>query len=435
MKFYIKLSIALVVMTSFFNCTKEYQNPNAATKDEVLKSPEGLMGLVVGLRTQWSVGGASTLFSQVVCNGLSTGELTVLNTGNAALASLEAGKGSLNGANSTMANLWTGANLAKANAQLLIDNAGNIGDTGTKSGVLAYGYFFKALAIGTMAQYWEQVSAEVISSSEYIGGKRPGFITRAAALDQAVSLLRQAEATLATPPSAVFNTRVGADFDLASSIQAMIARFSMMNGKYSDASAAAAKAAAATALSRFRFDAVNQNPIFRSGFVSNNVIGGVDKFGLKGSLLPDSADARIPFYLGGTTLSKATGFYKSDTDVIPLFLPSEMTLIIAEVLARDNKIAEAITELNKVLTKTTDPYNVTAKLKPYAGAETKDAVLTEIFRQRCIELYLSGLKLDDSRRFGRPGPLDTGAERNRNFYPYPNAERDNNPNTPKDPDV
>jgi starch-binding outer membrane protein, SusD/RagB family len=435
MKFYIKLSIALVVMTSFFNCTKEYQNPNAATKDEVLKSPDGLMGLVVGLRTQWSVGGASTLFSQVVCNGLSTGELTVLNTGNAALASLEAGKGSLNGANSTMANLWTGANLAKANAQLLIDNAGNIGDTGTKSGVLAYGYFFKALAIGTMAQYWEQVSAEVISSSEYIGGKRPGFITRAAALDQAVSLLRQAEATLATPPSAVFNTRVGADFDLASSIQAMIARFSMMNGKYSDASAAAAKAAAATALSRFRFDAVNQNPIFRSGFVSNNVIGGVDKFGLKGSLLPDSADARIPFYLGGTTLSKATGFYKSDTDVIPLFLPSEMTLIIAEVLARDNKIAEAITELNKVLTKTTDPYNVTAKLKPYAGAETKDAVLTEIFRQRCIELYLSGLKLDDSRRFGRPGPLDTGAERNRNFYPYPNAERDNNPNTPKDPDV
>ncbi len=46
---------------------------------------------------------------------------------------------------------------------------------------------------------------------------------------------------------------------------------------------------------------------------------------------------------------------------------------------------------------------------------------------------MSGLKLDDSRRFGRPGPTDADAERNRNFYPYPTVERDNNPNTPADP--
>ena len=109
------LSLAALLHTS--SCTKEYINPNAATKTEVLSSADGLMGLAVGIRREWSVGATSALFNTVVCNGLATKELTVLNTGNNTLASLEAGKGSLNGANSTMANLWTSANLVKAYSQ------------------------------------------------------------------------------------------------------------------------------------------------------------------------------------------------------------------------------------------------------------------------------------------------------------------------------
>jgi len=433
---YFKIISTLLITISLVNCTKEFLNPNAATKEEVLKSPDGLMGLAAGIRTQWSVGGASTLFSQVVCNGLTTGELTVLNTGNATLAALEGGKGSLNGGNSTMTNLWAGANIAKTNAQLLIDNADNIGDAGIKSGVLSYGYLFKALALGTMAQYWEQVTSEVITSAEYIGGKRPGFISRTEALDEAVTLLRQAESTLAANPvTKAFTDKVGTDIDLPSAVQALIARFSLMNGKLDDAIGAAVKESASTALSRFQFDAVNPNPVYRSGFVSNNVVAGLDNFGLKGSLLPNPVDARITFYLSGTTLSKVTGMFKSDLDAIPLYLPAEMTLIRAEVLARQDKIADANIELNKVLTKSTDPYGVFANLPVYNGPQTKEAVLLEIYKQRCIELYLSGLKLDDSRRFGRPGPLDANFERNRNFYPYPNSERDNNRNTPDDPEV
>jgi starch-binding outer membrane protein, SusD/RagB family len=49
---------------------------------------------------------------------------------------------------------------------------------------------------------------------------------------------------------------------------------------------------------------------------------------------------------------------------------------------------------------------------------------------------MSGLKLEDSRRFNRPGPNETNFERNRNYFPYPNVERDNNQsNTPADPNV
>jgi hypothetical protein len=42
---------------------------------------------------------------------------------------------------------------------------------------------------------------------------------------------------------------------------------------------------------------------------------------------------------------------------------------------------------------------------------------------------MSGLKLEDMRRFNRPL-----TERKRNFFPYPFQERDNNgANTPPDP--
>jgi hypothetical protein len=76
---------------------------------------------------------------------------------------------------------------------------------------------------------------------------------------------------------------------------------------------------------------------------------------------------------------------------------------------------------------------VGAGLPAYSGPVTRDAILFEIYRNRCIELYMSGLKLEDSRRFNRPGPGAPGAERSRNFYPYPQQERDGNPNTPPDP--
>jgi starch-binding outer membrane protein, SusD/RagB family len=428
-------ALAAMLLTS---CQKEYLNPNAAPKEEVLKTADGLMALVVGTRREWSVGATGAYYNVVVCNALSTREMTVLNTGNGDLASLEAGRTTLSPGNAVMANLWTGANLTKSYAQLLIDNAGAIGEAGTRSGIQAYGHFYKALAIGTLCQFWEQVSTDVVSSADYLAGKRPTFKDRAAALDEAITLLQQAETLVNTTPlSATFNTRVGTDIDLKNALPALIARYSLMNGKLDQALAAANKVSA-TVVSTFKYDAVNQNPVFRSGLVSNNVVAGAINFGLTGALTPDTAaaarDARIAFYLGGATLSRATGFFKSDLDAIPVYLPSEMTLIKAEVLARQNKVAEAIVELNKIRQKTADPLNVTARLAAYSGAQTQADVLTEIYRQRCIELYLTGMKLEDSRRFGRPSPTTT-TERNRDFYPYPLIERDNNVNTPKDPTI
>jgi starch-binding outer membrane protein, SusD/RagB family len=159
--------------------------------------------------------------------------------------------------------------------------------------------------------------------------------------------------------------------------------------------------------------------------------------GLPEALRPVAADRRLDFYFLSRTptagVFRGRGFFKSNGDAIPMYLPGEMMLIKAEAQARQNNLPAAVAELNNVLTKTTDAWGIGAGLPAYAGATTQAAILTEIYRQRRIELFMSGLAFEDARRFNRPVATTATSERNRNFYPYPAVERDNNANTPADP--
>jgi hypothetical protein len=418
-------------------CQKEFLNPNAADGSQVVRTAEGLTALIVGVKKEFSVGATSALYNAISSNGLTTKELYVINTGNGELTALESGGGTVGGNNAFINNIWASCHKVKANAQLLIDNADNVRETGTNEMIKAYGYVFKALAIGTLANFWEQIPTDVVTVDEFLAGKRPTFKPRIEALKEAVQWLNAAQTLVeSTAPSAFFVNKVGNDIDLKNLVYALQARYNLMAGNYAGALAAANRVDL-NRRSVFRFDAVSQNPVFRTSLVNNNTYNGVVNFGLTGALAPDPADGRIPFYLGNnTTPVRVQGFFKNDADPIPLYLPGEITLIKAECHARLGQLPEAIAELNKVRTKTTDPFGVTAKLAPYGGdPNDKDAILLDIYQQRCIELYMSGLKLEDSRRFGRPGPGQPGAERSRNFYPYPTVERDNNPNTPPDPPV
>jgi hypothetical protein len=362
--------------------------------------------------------------------------LYVINTGNGELAALEAGKGTVGGSNAFLNNIWTSSNIVKANAQLLIDNYQNVRETGTTEMIRVYGHLYKALAIGTMAQFWEAVPTEVVRADDFLAGKRPAFKSRTDALQEAIDLLNAAAPIAeATAPSAFFNTKVGADIDIKNTVYALLARYNLMLGKYDDALTAANKVDKAKK-SIFKYETVNPNPVFRTSLVNNNTYNGLPNFGLPAALQPDAGDGRVAFYLGANvTPVKVLGFFKSDADPIPLYLPGEITLIQAECYARKDMLTEATTALDAVRTKTADAFGVIANGSAYAGAANKDDILLDIYRQRCIELYMSGLKLEDSRRFGRPGPNDANPERSRNFYPYPTVERDNNPNTPADPSV
>jgi len=146
-------------------------------------------------------------------------------------------------------------------------------------------------------------------------------------------------------------------------------------------------------------------------------------------------DKRFPFYISTNPTGlrlRVNGFGAGTTTSFPVYLPGEITLIKAEAYARMNPpdLVNALIDLNKVVTKkpANDLFGVGADLPPIVGPLTQAQLLDQIYKHRSIELYNSGLRLEDTRRFGRPN-----TEKKRNFFPYPFRERDNNPNTPPDP--
>jgi len=154
------------------------------------------------------------------------------------------------------------------------------------------------------------------------------------------------------------------------------------------------------------------------------------------ALTPNLADKREPFYIAINTTTaprfRLNRFFGASTDSIPVYLSGEMTLIKAEAYARQSTpdLVNALIELNKVITKqpASDPLGVGAGLPPDLGPYNQAQLLDQIYRHRAIELYLSGLRLVDQRRFNRPA-----GERTRNYLPYPNVEHNGNINTPDDP--
>ena len=137
------------------------------------------------------------------------------------------------------------------------------------------------------------------------------------------------------------------------------------------------------------------------------------------SILPSSANPRF----------RINGFGAATTTQFPVYLPGEIMLIKAECYAQQNDLVNGLIQLNNVVTKTpaVDPFGVGAGLPPTTVTSQAD-LLTQIYQQRCIEMYMSGLKLEDMRRFDRPN-----SERTRNYFPYPFVERNGNTNTPADP--
>lgn len=415
----------LIIQTS---CKKEYTNPNAPTDVEVLNTVEGLTRLIVGIKNRYATNvlAASVVYQGISATSLTTREANVLNAGNADLAQVENGGNNLAPNNGVISSLWTTANIVKSEAQKLINGSASISDVNTKNAIRIYGHLYKALALGTMSGYWEKVPINT--------GVNTTFSTRTEALQSAVTLLDEASTLLSsTTIPAAFTASVGSEIDLINTLRALAARFYMMLGN-SDLAIARAAAVDLTRRSVFFYNNINPNPVFRASLTNNNTYGIRTNFGLSGVLLPNAADKRITFHLVRNAAS-GSGFFLGDATAIPIYQPGEMLLIQAEANARKAQLTAAKNFLDMVLTKTPaqDAFGVGADLPAYGGLLTQTDLLQEIYKNRCIEMYMSGLKFEDSRRFNRPGPGSLDAERTRNFYPYPQQERDGNSNTPTDP--
>jgi starch-binding outer membrane protein, SusD/RagB family len=430
---YILFGLVISMTLAQTSCAiKEYTDPSSISDTQVISTVDGLAGICNGLQARYTVGRQSPIYQGFSASGLMSGEQKVLNLGNTEELNLGNGGANVVANNTITTGLWTQSYLMINESNRILDNLKVATDPSVQGTLQGLGSMYKALAIGTLATYFEKMPITI--------GKNQPFVTRDEALKQAVILLENAEKAIpATIPASIAGKLV-AGVDLKNSVIALQARFNLMLKDYAKASAAANRASL-TAKSVFNYDAVNTNPIFFNSYSNRNVLEPVNKaFGLPATLAPDTLDKRIPFYMNpaaSSAINLGFGFPRTNTSAIPVYLPGEMRLIKAECLAQSD-VPGAIVELNGVIKKKAadDAFGVGADIAAgYTGAATKDAVLAEIYRQRCLELAYSGLRFEDSRRLGRPGPDAAAAtrERNRNFIPYPQTERDNNSSTPADP--
>ena len=435
-----------IVFISFLlavvGCSLDYPNPNAAGEEE-LGNKNALIALAIGIQQQYSV---EALKFAVFAPSMTSRETSLILT-NVENQEFEKGGTGLLGTNGRVIDLFTALTKVKGMAELLVEKVPEIeAQAGTSSGLLAWGKFFRALTLGTMAQSWEQVPLEnsINNDAAYSG--------RVAGLEQAVALLQGAlQDMTSTPVSDEFIGVLGQNIDLENCIYVLLSRYHLMLGNYEDAILAANQVDLQSE-SVFDYDDLNQNPMYlgmiRQG--ETRFYASRENFGLPANLLPESGDERVSFYLTDNSATSLSGlpvridsnapFFLTPSSSIPLYLPGEVLLNRAEAYTRLGQTANAVSDIDAIRTKTstTDIFGLGANLPVYSGGQTESELLDEIYKNRRIELHLTGLSLEDSRRFNREGPTADGdytTERSRNFYPYPSSERANNPNTPADPNL
>lgn len=444
-KIFTIISALLISSGIFTACETDFENPNNPTEDVVLGTKEGLFALATGIRQYYSV----TALRQVIeAPGITTRELGVTNTF-LNINELAKGGAELPAESGGITNPWVNLLRAKGMAESLIQGANEVElSPGSRSGVLAYGNLFKAMTLGALIEMFEQVPINNAADGA------AEFSDRATVLATCISLLEEAKDAMASAPiSDEFKSTVlWSNMNLEKTVNAFLSRYYLLAGNYTESinAANAVLNSSDATNSMWVYDANNQNPIWDRTANSAD-LNPQTNFGLLGAYAPEASDGRVDFYLGddagfanedagGQALSEMLGFFGTNTSAIPIYLHGEMLLNKAEAYARQNQLPEAVIQLNLVRQKNNDPLGVNANLPAWTGDETNQtAILEEIYKNRCIELFLTGLRFGDSKRFhpnfAVPTAANTTNERNRNFYPYPTIERENNPNTPQDPSI
>ncbi len=417
-----RLSLAAVCALSISACNLDLTNPNAPTEEKVLADPQGLIALGVGMQGQF----ASSIDDYVLPSALVTDEW---GTKSRALLSYTALMNTTNFENTfdvvTLPYSNTYQIVKSANTVLAAVPTAGFG-AGFAAGMTATAKLFKGMALGFAGQIYEELPVNID-----VAGATPR--PRAEVLDTALALVLSARtdiASVADAELAGFRTQVlGSSIDLRNTIDAMIARYSLVRGQYQQAIDAATRVSP-TVLSSLTYPSPNTNPVYNLAY-GLVYIGGLNSFVLQA----EAGDKRPAYWLkttptfGGNpsdTILVDFKKYQTNNESFPLYLPDEMKLIRAEAAARLGDLATARTLINQVRTQTTSSVDEpVAGLPALSDAQLPDlaAILKQIAYERRYELYMQGTRWEDTRRLGSGGNTVTFQ-----FLPLPAAECRANPN-------
>ena len=390
----------VALLLSAGGCDLDLENPNAPTEDEILGSPNGLIAVAVGMQGQFS----GMVEDQVLTSSLVTDEWGTQIRALLSYQSLLTGE-NFDPAYGVVEAPWSGAYRVVKSANTLLAGAPTVLDGGLETGVIALAKLMKAMAFGTLIMQYEQVPIAVTVSN-------PVPQPRAIVLDTILALLESARTDLqgvTNAELAVFNTRVlGTGFQLRSTVHAMLARYYLMDGQYQNA-INAADSVNLGVLSIMKYIAPNANPI------SNLALGLQYVAPLRSFVTAaELGDARPTYWADTASTSSFAGNpdsvlqplrkYAGQFDDYPVYQPDEMKLIKAEAFTQLAVLDSAAFYVNAVRTQASSPVDEpVAKLPPLVPAvdlDTPAKLLAEIARQRRYELYMQGLRWEDTRRLG-----------------------------------
>jgi hypothetical protein len=421
----------ILFLTSLASCKKNFTDPSGPSAAQVYSSPNALTDVAVGLQNWYSAGRGGLVYNTITADGILTNQLYVVNAGNTDEAQLGTGGGAVQNTNGIVTGMWTVSNKIVYDANnILAQTPKVVTDKNYASGLIAYTSIFKAMAIGDMATFWDHVPTGI---ADTLGVSNAAFEPAAQGYADALTVINNALTTIgANPVSSTFLANTPNSIDITNTLYALKARYSLFAGNYADALTAAQQVNRA-AKSTFGYNTVVTNPIFTLATSTNNIYQPIDStMGLPVGLQPDAGDKREPFYIaiGANPRYRINGFFNATNAPIPVYLPGEMMLIMAECYTRQNDLVNGANWLDSVVLKqpSKDPFGVGAGLTTPVTYTGQTDLLNQIYKHRCIELFMGGLRLADERRFARPV-----AERHRTWFPYPFVERNGNVNTPADP--
>jgi len=432
------IALCCAILVALAGCSLDQLSPNAPTDAQVLSTPEGVKAVAVGMQAQYGEGVNETVeVSNFLAKMFATMPASVLG-----LRELETGGTDVQPFNGTVNNMWSTHFRTIKSAEDLLNNAPKVPLTpGTRSGILALAGLFKAMSLGELIECYEKLPTEVTTSTT------PTFSDRTTVLNYVISLLEAARDEYASQPASAYTdfngTILGIGFDLPNTIQAMIARYALIKGDYAKALAAANAVDLTKTSSMYYNSTTSRNPIYLIA-IQTVYYKPVRSFRLSA----EAGDGRAAYWVSASTATSFLGTavddfaqFKTDNAKYYVYLPGEISLVKAEAYARQNDLTNALTEVNRVRTKTTDAAGIGAALtaKTSAQLSTQQAMLDEIYIQRLYELFMLGTRLGDTRRFNKQ-PADLAIpkaqwSRTRNWFPYPDTERLSNPNTPADPSL
>ena len=381
-------------------CDLDIDNPNAPTSEQIVTSTDGILAVTVGMQSQF----AQSIEDYVVPSSLATDEWGTRTRALISWITLVDGENfdqSFVTVSAPYANSFQV--IRSANTALRGADEVELG-TATEAGVRATAKLFKAMALGWLTQIYERVPVDVSED-----GAVP--VERDQVMSTILELLEGARTDLdgvADSDLATFRARaLGPGMDLRNTIDAMLARYYLMDEQY-EAAIAAADRVNLSVLSVLDYPIPTRNPIENLAF-QLQYVGGLQSFvnaAEPGDRRPaywvNAAAAALPAN-PADSIVKPLRKYSTPNEPFPLYLPDEMRLIKAEALARTGQFAAAAALVNAVRTQTASAVDEPVAGLPALPASALDSeaeLLRQIAYARRYELFMQGLRWEDTRRFG-----------------------------------